>query len=212
MFRNLIILFVTFTLYSCVNNTPKEHLHKKFSGIYIDHGRREGLFYMDKKGLKYNYRNITTTITNDTIIPIQIKIALSKEYNYPAPFNNQKFKVFLLPETMTAEKQYKNNLLNNYLDAEVENAYNINKTIYPKKEYSITIGVLTNIDYVDPGQLSLMTKKLKPRFFVHDSLINIAISNSNPFDLFLGLDFTKEYTNPKNCYSVIPCGQISFVK
>jgi len=215
-FRNLIILFFTITLCSCSDDQPKEHLHKKHLGIYIDHGMRKGIDYMDPTGNKYNYRSITTTITNDSLIPIQIIISFAKEYDYPCPYNGQKYKVFLLPETMTAEKQYNGGMgkeLRAFLDSELEAPITLNKIINPKEEYDITIGVLTDIKYLDPGQLALISKQHKPHFFAHDSLINQSISKNKSLNLSLGLDFFQFFkTDPHDCYSVIPCGQISFSK
>ena len=212
-FRQLIILLFTFTLSCCSSdNETKTHKTKKHLGIYLDRGVRTGFTYLDQKGNTYNYRTVTTTITNDSIIPINLKIAFSKKYYYTDTLNGKTFRIFILPEAITGEKQYNENskLLKSFLDTQLDNPITVYEIINPKQEFEISIGVLC--DKFDPGQVALISKVLKPHFSAHDSLINQAISNSDPLSLWFCFDWFQSKQILNNCYSVIPCGQISYTK
>src|SRR5437867_3823315 len=102
--RYFIGLFMLFA-FSCSDKQQEKHPDKKHSGLYIENGPRQGLQYFDSLGIEYKYRYVTTTIINDSIVPIQLKISLSKDYNYPFAINSTKFRVFLLPRKLTPEKQ-----------------------------------------------------------------------------------------------------------
>lgn len=210
LYQIIIILTCAIFFLSCKQREPKQHVHGKFMGLYFDHGVRKGRFHIDASGTKYNYRSISTTITNDTLIPVSIRISLLNEYTYPKPFKNQTFRVFLFPEKLTADKNDEDKLLNTFLNNYYSKPFLLDTIIHPEKELTITIGVLTSVDYPEPGQFALMTKELKPRFFIGDSLIKTAMSTSRPLDLFLGLSFYKSFNDSANSCTVIPCGKIFF--
>src|SRR5688572_9945554 len=79
------LLFVIFiALFSCsaepakdptpvARNTPRNP-----ASISIDHGPRQGFQYKYSTGTEYNYRYYTIAITNDSIVPLHLKISLSR--------------------------------------------------------------------------------------------------------------------------------------
>jgi hypothetical protein len=156
-----------FGLYSCLNNQPKEHKYeknfssysnsKKILGVSIENGPRQGFQYFDSLGTEYTYRYITTTITNDSIVPIQLKISFSKEYNYLRSNDSLKSKVFLLPRELTPDRQHYDNSiskeLKTFLDKDVDNPISLDKRINPNEKLIMTFGVLTDIKY---GEFMLM--------------------------------------------------------
>lgn len=212
-FRSLGILFMVVFLAGCSDEPPKEHLHPKYSGVYMDHGPQQGQYYTDPQGNSWFYRYMTTTISNDSVMPLHIDLAFLKEYHYPAPMDEQTFKVFLLPETLMADKEYEayQKDLKNFLDRPLEKPLELHKIIYPKGSYEITIGVLTGLKYMSPGQFALLSKGHKLHFLAHDSLISQAVANSKPLELSLALDF---YSADKSgsCFSFIPCGRMVYGK
>ncbi len=220
---------------------------QKYFGVGMNHGLMNipgDTLYTDISGNKYYYITITTVITNDTTLPVHIKINLSKEYAYPEPYNEQKFKVFLTPKKESMQEQIDHNhiseelkkiltpmgfsvtLSNGTLSNGLSEAtfpeetklflenyipYTLNKTINPSEKYTITIGMLADIKYIFPGQLALISKGHMYPFFSNYCNINESMTASKSSSLFLGLDFFRpRVADPRGCYLVIPCGEITF--
>jgi len=106
-FRTIAGLLIVLIVCSCfqqtskgglqIENGPKQHPGSQ-SGLLIENDPNRGVSYTDSLGAKYNVRYIPITITNDSIIPIHLQIAFSKEYDYPIALGAEKFKVFLIPK------------------------------------------------------------------------------------------------------------------
>jgi hypothetical protein len=95
--------------------------YQKYFGVGMNHGLIEvqgqgNAFYTDINGNKYQFITITTVITNDTTLPVTIKINFSKEYAYPAPYNKQKFKLFLVPIKESMQEQIDHNHISEELE------------------------------------------------------------------------------------------------
>ena len=208
--NSVFILLFACVLSACSDQATKEHLHKKHSGMYMDHGTQQGQYYHDPKGNTFFYRHITTTITNDSMVPLNLEIGFTTEYHYPAPFEEQSFKLFLLPESLAGDQQDHEKVLRTFLDTALEKPSALYKTIQPKQELNITIGILTNKNAFAPTQLALITKGHRPHFINHDSLISHKASTTNPLDLLFALDFNE--SDCPSCFSVIPCGKMTHSK
>jgi hypothetical protein len=199
------ILLLLFAV-SCSENHQDKHQGKNYLGLYIDNGPRRGSQYFDALGIEYNYRYFTSTFTNDTVVPIQLKFALLKEFNFPCSSDSQKFKVLLLPSNLkNLPRDFKS-----VLDINKENPNTLNKVIKPKEKFAVTFGILTLSNHLDFFQSAIISKGHAFYFNGHDSLIKQTLSTKNPLSLSLALDLL---TSPKDsfaCYSIIPCGQISF--
>ncbi len=169
--------------------------HEKYFGIDMSHGGRQGDgIHTDVNGNKYSFATFTTVITNDTTLPIKIKLNLPTEYTYPSPYNKQKFKLFLLPKKETLQEQIDHNhiseesknlltllstsvtLNNGFLMVSLSEETKkfiknyvpstLDQTVNPNEKYTITIGMLVDTKYIPPGQLALITKGHKYPFFL----------------------------------------------
>ena len=183
------------------------------NGLQIENGPNQGLNYTDTLGTKYSYRYITTTITNDSTISINLQIASSNEYAYPAPYNDQKFRVFLLPKELSPDKitydrssyELGDNEIRSFFDRGLNPPYILNETLEPGEKCVVTFGTL----YPNPTNCGIVPNALfsqNNRGLYHecDSLINQDNSTNSQFGLWLKLGFCQG-----GC-TIITCGQISY--
>ena len=198
--RNLIGLLFVIGFYCCSDNEPKQS--EKYFGTYITNSMRRGRVFKDSTGTSYFYCYITSTITNDSLIPMNLKIALSKEYYQPPPINGKRFKVFLQDSSVLCNRDIKR-ILN-------EPTVTFNKVINPKEECELYIGFLADsISELNPIPLVLFSKGHTPWLGSMPNYdVNQVVTTKNQLPLLLGLSFSQ--TGTDSCYSIIPCGQISF--
>lgn len=168
-FINIVGLIIVLISCSCIqrNSKSKVQTQKKSnqdldwnSGLRIENGPIQGLSYTDSLKIEYGHAYITNTIYNDSTVSIRLQMDLSKEYNFPAPHNDQKFKVVIWPQELTPNKvtftdSISNELLN-FLQNGPDTTDNINISIAPHEKYVLTIGTLfdkTTNHYVSPEVL-----------------------------------------------------------
>jgi hypothetical protein len=202
-FKNLIGLLFIYSFCCCSCNQPKQS--EKYFGTYITNSTRRGRIFKDSTGTSYFYCYITTTITNDSLIPMNVNVALSKEYYQPTPINGKRFKVFLQDSSVLCNSDIKR-----VLD---EPPTTFNKVINPKEKCDLYIGFLADsISQQSPLPFVLLSKGHKPDFgSIPDYAINQVITQKNQLTLLLGLGFSYAGPDsPHSSYSLIPCGQISF--
>jgi hypothetical protein len=220
--KTIIALLFMFSLYACSNH-PKQTkiLGKRYKGVYLSDSGRQGRIYEDTNGNQYAYTYVTTIVTNDTLIPINMQMAFLNVYYQ----NGQSYKVILLPEIMTVEKQrneaFYNKEVKDFINNNSKTLSKINQTISPNEVYHINVGVLCQYnkkdDYMGP-QFSMFSDghKLHNLFFPNDfissqdSLLIASKKTKNQINLFLGLSFNPDKRDSLGSYSVIPCGQITF--
>ncbi len=164
-----------------------------------------------RHGRPNSFFSISTTITNDTIIPFHLKISFSKEYVH----NNKKFRVILLPESMTVEEQHSDDFFRSkvqkFLETQIENPITIDKIIKPKENYIINIAFINESNSnVIPGQLALISKLHKFNFTsIPDSLIIQDRPTKDSLRISLGLNFSI-LTDSVYGFKLIPCGTIYY--
>jgi hypothetical protein len=199
-------LIIALILSSCSNVSDSDIKRERgqFFGFYMSnsarHGRPSDSFF-----------NISTTITNDTLIPFHLQISFLKEYSH----NNKKYKIVLLPESMTVDKLrdddfFKSEVLK-FLESEYEKPSTINKIIKPKENYTINIAFISG-DYSNfvPGQLALISKLHKFHFTtIPDSLIVQEPPTADTLQISLGLNFSI-LTDSIYGFKLIPCGKIYY--
>ncbi len=189
-------LFLVLCFGNCSNNNY-DNIHLQNFGIIIVNSARHG---------QLNYFNISTTFSNDTLIPVHLKISFLKQYVH----NNKKFRIILLPESMTVEKLRNNGtFIQNFLQSDYSNT--LNKIIKPKENYTVNIAFINdNNSNVIPGQLALISKLHKFNFgSIPDSLIKQDGRKNDSLNISLGLNFSV-LTDSVYGFKLIPCGTIYY--
>jgi hypothetical protein len=221
-----VLLFILTIICSCSDNEPNNHQTKKTTDIYsekyfgisIENDQRQGSQYIDSLGTEYFYLCKKITLSNDTTVPIDLKISFSKEYNNIRANNGLKSKVFLLPKELTSDEQQFNvtmskeikfdlgmtKELKSFLNIGLETV-SLNRTLNPKEKCVMRFGILTDVKYIrdlkypQPNYFGL---KLKTNNYAQDS----RIAKGDLIDKQLILPLVLYLDNPY----AIPCGQISF--
>jgi len=209
------LLFV-FGLSSCSEDLPEEIRHDKYFGSYskkyfrvsIENGPRKGFPYFDTVGIKYAYYNITTTITNDSLIPLRLIISFSKEYNYLRSNNILKSKAFMLPSQLASERQVDSEKsmskeLKQFLDRDLNVPISLDTIINPNESLVMTVGLLTEWNEEWNPYMELISTDKQLRLTKNDTLENLVYSTQDSATYYLALDIIN--------YFLIPCGQISFL-
>ncbi len=177
----MFLLLFSIWLYSCSDNTDSRvnRPHPTQFGLSIENGQRQGFQYYDSTNTEYNYRYNTITITNDTTVPIQLKIGFSEKDLNKISYS----KVFLLPRPLTPNKQQFDNSISDglkrFLDVDTGKQEHLSKTLKPNEKCVLTFGVLTDIKYPDPTtpyETKLLTHKEIPsaiscKLKINDTLV-----------------------------------------
>ena len=111
------------------------------SGLQIENGINRGISYTNSEGINYNLRYIPITIVNDTTISIHIQMAFSKEYNYPEPAGNEKFRIIPLPKEWALDGKEVSESMINKLPSHIENPV-LEETIEAGEKIVLAIGSL----------------------------------------------------------------------
>ncbi len=218
-----IILFILTIMCSCSDTETNKVQSKKttdvysekYFGIYIENDPRQGSPYIDSSGTEYFYLCKKITLSNDTTVPIDLKISFSKEYNNIRANKGLKSKVCLLPKELTSDEQQDNvtvskdlkfdlgitKELKGFLSKGIETV-SLNRTLNPKEKCVMRFGILTDVKYITDlkyPQPNYFGLKLKTNNYAPDSLIPNG-------DKQLTLPLVLYLDNPY----AIPCGQISF--
>ena len=185
-------LFLLIGFCSCSDNSDNQtkQTDVESSGFYIQNGFRQGLKYIDTIERLYNYWNITTTITNNSVAAMRLEINFLQKHT--ALNDSLKARVFLLPRRLTpAKPQFDPNMpieLRTFLDKINEIPVAFDTVLSPKGTCVMTFGILTEAKSEANAIVLKATDKSSSR-------------------VTLGLNFDLMHGNH---YS-IPCGQISFV-
>jgi hypothetical protein len=231
--RNILILLLVPVINSCSHKNP--HLYEKYYGIYIDHSLRQGSGYSDSTGIKYWYFYVKTVITNDSLVSAHVRLYFPKEFYQTNCSDSEKYKVFLLSDSMATENEFKDHYLvsgelKKFFDSGLENPFILDTVLKPKEECTAYIGFITEVSNGMSPYLSLFSRGHKPHFWPSktkslatfapsDSSLSIPDSAINKFilpaekqlSLFLGVSMiNSRITEPAKYYNIIPCGQVSY--
>ena len=182
------------------------------TGLIIEYGPNAGMIDTFSAG---NYIHITATITNDSIIPIHLQVAISKEVAFPDSCGDHTYKLFLLPQELTPDTPTLYGKITeetgDFLDSCLENPYILNKTLEPGEYTVITIGTLfSSAPKCAALPRAVFTQSDVRKFQACDN--RMLQKNSTLLQLALGvkLDFySGKGPKPETCI-LIPCGQISY--
>lgn len=188
------------------------------SGLQIENGPNRGLNYTDPAGTHYSYRNIPVSITNDSTVAIRLRLALSQEYDYPGAYGDQKYRVFILPKDLTADKitwdslshELGDNPLRAFFDRGLSPPSILNEILQPGEECAITIGTL----YPRPTNCGVVPNALFPlgNTDLHAGcgrLSNPDYSRDIQFAIGLKLSMCHSVDIPQRCF-IVNCGQFSY--
>jgi hypothetical protein len=230
--ENVLVVLLVLVLNSCSNKNP--HLYEKYYGIYIDHSLRQGSGYKDSTGIKYWYFYVKTIITNDSLVPAHVRLNFPKEFYQTNFSDSEKYKVFLLSDSMAIENESKDYYLvsgelKKYFDSGMEIPFVLDTVLKPKEECTVYIGFITKVNNGISPYLSLFSRGHQPHFWsskakfaglaptdsslsIPDSAINkFIVPTEKQLSLFLGVSIINSRINgPVKYYNIIPCGQISY--
>ena len=210
-FRIIVGLLIGMIACSCSQQTLK-------SGLKIEYGPNLGATHTDTLGAKHFYVHSTAIITNDSIIPIHLQLALSNEYDFPTFCGDtNKYKVFLLPEELTPDTAtIYNNIVNgqhDFLNTPLDNPKILNKTLNTGEYCVVTIGVLipkpTNCAAVPRAVFSHDNEGL---YHTCDIQLNQAILTNPQLEIGVKLEYynRRKFITPEDGCAIIPFGQISY--
>lgn len=198
-----------------IANDPDGNLWQK-TGLQIETGINRGITPNDSLGITDFLIHTTTTITNDSTIPVQLRIALSEEYEFPVICNDNTYKVFLLPELPPDAGTLWDSItsgFDDFIDACMNNPYVLNKTLEPRESCEFTIGTLypspTKCGVIPNAVFSLDDKEL---YLTCENKMNQDTSTKpqSEIGLKIGYYYRNWFGTPPDSCFIIPCGQISY--
>lgn len=179
------------------------------SGVRIENGPIQGLSYINSFGIEYGHAYSSNTIHNDSTVSIHLQMDISKEYSFPAPNNDKKYKVVTWPLVLTPKKvtyaDTLNNDLRNFLQNGSDTIGKINITIAPHEKVVLTTGTLFNKQanlYVSPNELYLHDEKSFSEKCTMLIIQDKSTNKSTSLELRLVM--------PDVGCTIIACGQITY--
>jgi hypothetical protein len=199
----IVILMLLIGFCSCSNiavtsNGESQVTEKKSSGFSIENGLRRGLPYVDSTGTEYMYYNITTTITNDSTIPMHFVVDFAKATDLANDSLGPR--VFLQPRKALTQESLQtfnksaislniSNDLKNFVAMVTQTPTTLDTMLSSKDKCVMTFVVLNNIKHAEPYAIGLH------------------VSSNGTSTTELGLRF--DNVTPEKHY-LVPCGQIDF--
>lgn len=177
--------------------------------LKIESAPRQGMPWTESLGNQRGFGYVRFTITNATTDPIRIQMALSDEFQAASPFEDGRFRIFLVPEEFIAVDHVTDELFH-FLDQEVNTPSVLDKTLKPCEKWEIKIGNMG----IGPAKCGI-NLQLAQRDQDLDSTCEIRNNQHLPTDatsvLELQVDFNYMYKPTRVSCITIPCGEISYV-
>jgi hypothetical protein len=215
----------------CLASCDHPHLYEKYYGIYIDHSLRQGSGYKDSSGIEHGYFYVRTTLTNDSTVPVHIKLHIPNGHYQTA--NGKNYHVFLMSTSMESENDYRDHNpvgseLKKFFNSGLENPYTVDTILKPNEACTVYIGLVTEVGNGLNPYLSIFSRGHKPHFWPSkatfggraptDSELAIPDSAIHRFfqptekrlSVFLGVSMTPLFKVPEKYYNIIPCGEVSY--
>jgi hypothetical protein len=196
--KNLITIIFLIGLYSCKDTSDTSHdstnQTKDFS---IKNSQRSGIGYIDTNGVGYTYLWITSTITNNSPLPMHLEIDFSNGNTYSSGADISQ--TFLLPKKWVTPEKYlppaskkielgMSNELKWFLDRVDKTSISFDTVLKSKENCTLTFGLLDRTKIDLPFNIGLNAPK------------------ASSTTMTLGLSFDR----PQDEHYLIPCGQITF--
>jgi hypothetical protein len=215
-FIRIIVLILPF--YSCADkscDSDKPVYTNKYFGVQITNNLLTGSMYADTAGAQYQYRSIIVDIINDTLIPVNLQIEFPNKFLKLNPSTRDKYKVFLLPDSMTTDRQYSigadNGLVSKTLEILLDKElyeFSLKKIIRPGEKYKLRLGFLFDMN---SGQTcaELFSKGHRQNLIIPEKEIKKSSTNKNTIELILDVAVNPGQKNFVS-YSALTCGQLSY--
>jgi len=181
------------------------------NSVRIENGSIQGLSYTNSSGVEYGHAYSANTIHNDSTVSIHLQMDISKEYSFPVPHNDKKYKVVTWPLELTPNKptftDTLNNELRNFLQNGSDTIDKINITIAPNKKVVLITGTLFSKQanqYVSPTELYVHNEESFSEKCTILMNQNKSPNTSIPLDLRLAM--------PNLGCTIVACGQITYAE
>ena len=110
---------------------------------------RGGIKYTDPDGEVYGYAVFWTRIINETDNPLELKIDFLDSYEVPS-FPGKYFKILVLPDTMTRDKEdlfsYGLTNLESFLDNSIHKSSSLKRAVNPKESSGFYVVILCLVE------------------------------------------------------------------
>lgn len=199
-----------------VVTTKISETFESYRGIKIlQEGPRGSKFTNSKRG-EFGLLVFRIQIFNDTIIPIDLEVKFPSKLAALLPDSLAKVKVNMLPDSITPDTiQNDANFgvigLEDYFNSDLTAPGILKTRIQPKEHHTLYLGMIEegNMGFgfgTYKTKLFLNGQDIDAHFFPVTS-IKTEKTSINSLDLIFGIGYT-----PHNRYTLIQCGQISFIK
>ena len=209
------------TLYSCGNNhgnkskkdnkyyfpENREPIQKKYFGVSMDKDQIFGCVYKNPSGQQYAFRCHRAIFTNDSLIPVHLRLSFPDDYTNMTSSDEKKFKVFFIPDSLTNEEfpnssfiGWPGKSLEAFLNSNARKQIVLDKIIMPNEKFEFRIGLLFfPVDGVT--RVELFSKGHGH----HLRLPELATDNSvqNKLNIMLGATVDQDF-------AILSCGQLSY--
>ena len=180
------------------------------SGLWIENGPTRGLGFTDSLGVKYGIVYITTTIRNDSTLPIQVEIALPKEKSYPIAYGEEQFQILRLPKAWGIDGLEITDSMIHELPTCMDRPF-FSKILAAGDSCVETIGILRPVrdGLCSATPYALLEKGERGKF--PSCAWEENENQGSPLELGLKVGFCTRGQEFKSCM-IIPCGKISYPK
>lgn len=208
-----LLFFATSILLINCRQQVESQVKNSFSGVSISNTGRHGRPKFGNDSSWHAYFNITTTITNDTTVPIQLDLQFETEYKHL----NKTFRLFLLPQNMDVEAQKKQEYFSDtvvpFMKLHEHYPTTIKKVLQPGEKYLVNVSYLSpkNSDF-GPGQLAIISNQHPYNFAsIPDNIVKLLMKDEENSNLYLGLNFST-LTDSMYGFKLVPMGKIKYTE
>lgn len=187
---------------------------ESYHGIKILDEGPAGSKHTNSKRGEFGCTKFRITIFNDTIVPINLKIKFPSKSIHSLPKSLFKSQVWVLPDSLTPDTfQRAFNFgiigLEDHFNSDFTDSRIVKTIIQPKKHHTFYLAMIGESPFERGSNYSklLINGQAIDTPYIQGKSIKKEHSNSSSLELIFGIDHT-----PHNLYTLIPCGQIKFLK
>ncbi|MDX1410203.1 MAG: hypothetical protein R3330_18765 [Saprospiraceae bacterium] len=214
------IVGLLITLMACSTPQPTSQDGQAFdSGLLIENGPSHGLGCTDSLGATCGLVYRTVVLTNDSIVPMDVRLAVPEKYAYPMEHGEQTFRLYLWPgltAPQVTDLDTIQNAMENFVGKTAGTTRVMDRSLAPGEQYVLTIGTLFSRPpeicsvvaytlFTDDGSglFPSCDRPASPK----PSSVATASGNQVPLGLMVG--FCTRGNEYQHC-TIIPCGYLSY--